>query len=131
MKKLILKYYFVWFQGHTRSKYASQFSHHWLHAFFQVCLTLFFILILGVFGLEKITSTNLLFGKLLSMMLYLIFPSFLLYLLLFKYYEIDKKNDDPSAFGIKITKQTKIISWIVYFLVFVLVIIAIQLRRKV
>jgi hypothetical protein len=133
MKKLLLKYYFFWFQGHNRSKYAYQFSHHWYHAFLQVCATLSFAVFLLVFCLEKLTSTNLLFSniKFLPVILYSIVPSILLYVLLFNYYKIDKNNDDPSEFGIEITKRTKVISWMVYILSFVITIGAIQLRGKV
>ncbi|MEJ6982230.1 hypothetical protein WG906_17325 [Pedobacter sp. P351] len=116
IKKLILTYYYVWFQGHLRSKYADDFSHHWCHAFLQVLLTFFCLLIASLniinasFDLNIIATT----GRRSLVGLVLIIPGFILYHLLFNIYEADKKDDDPAKFKIVITKGSKVISWLIF-----------------
>lgn len=119
IKRMILTYYYVWLQGHTRSKYANDFSHHWFSAFLQLVMTQSlilvhaFILIDALFDL-KITKS---FGKYGFIFFFGIIPSLILYHLLFNVYKADKENDEPIKFGITITKRNKIISWLVYALV--------------
>ena len=118
IKRLILTYYYVWFQGHKRSKYAKDFSHYWYSAFLQLVATQSFILFNLLILIDmlfdfKITS---LFGKHGSIFLIGIIPSLLLYYLLFNIYNADKENDEPTKFGINITKRSKVFSWAVFIL---------------
>lgn len=116
-RNLLLKYYYVWFQAHKRSKYAHEFSHHWYSGFLQVCLTVFFILFNISILLEKLLEIHIVKGinNIVFWIVYLIIPALLLYYLLFNYYGVDKENDEPTAFDISITKKTRITSWIVFF----------------
>lgn len=84
--------------------------------FLQVCATVGFIVISTIMILEKCFDIVLLNSKnaLAFWSCFLILPSMLLYYLLFHYYKADKENDDPAHLGIKITKTTKIVSWIVF-----------------
>ncbi len=131
-KTLLLKYYYVWFQGHKRSKYAHQFSHYWLSGFLQVVATLIFFVFTFLIIVERTLGVRLSAGlsKWELVILFIIIPSLLLYYLLFNYYGVDKNNDDPSAFGIRITKRTKIIAWIVYVGAFVLFLLVLQFFMK-
>ncbi len=131
-KTLLLKYYYVWFQGHKRSKYAHQFSHHWAHGFLQVSITLLFVLSTLSIVIERTFGVSFVgtFSKSEFSILFLIVPSLLLYYLLFHYYGVDMNNDDPSAFGIRITKRTKIIAWIVYVGAFVVFLLVLQFFMK-
>lgn len=121
-RTLLLKYYFVWFQGHKRSKYAHQFSHHWYRGFLQVAVTLTILLATFQVIIERTLGISLVgrFSKLELLILYMVIPSLILYYLLFHYYGLDKNNDDPSSFDIIITKRTRIIAWVIYAGTFVL-----------
>lgn len=127
IKKLLLTYYYVWFQGHKRSKYAHQFSNHWFHGFLQVCATVFFLLVSLLFIIKKLFSINLfLSNNYLYLLVYLVLPALCLYYLLFYSFGADQKNDDPTYLGVTITKNTRIISWIIFVLspVFLMLMIA-------
>lgn len=129
MKKWVLVYYYVWFQGHLRSKYADDFSHHWFHAFLQVLLTLsclimtLLIIINAWFDLNIIATI----GRHSLVVLVLIIPGFILYHLLFNLYEADKKDDDPAKFNIVITKGSKVIAWMIFIGSPILVLAAIHI----
>lgn len=117
--KLLLTFYYVWFQGHKRSKYAKDFSHHWLHAFFQVSITFFLLMLSAIMVIEKIFPVKIVYfsyNKWLTVFLYFVLPSVLLYYYLFSYLKAEKENDDPSHLGIEITKTKKIFSWVAFFL---------------
>ena len=117
IKTFLLKYYYVWFQGHKRSRYAHQFSHHWFRAFAQVCISAFFWLVIIAYAINKtfmIDSFH--FGKYIGILLYGILPACILYYLLFHCFGANQNNDDPSHLGISITKKTKIVSWIIFIL---------------
>ena len=128
MKNILLKYYFVWFQGHKRSKYAQQFSHYWFSAFLQVCATEFLILICVRLLIELLFEYRLPdFGKFGYVFLYLVVPALVTYSLIFKVYKVDKEEDDPSKFGIVITKRTRLFSWLVYITIPLFVFVLIYL----
>jgi|GEM_PF-714900 len=133
VRKILLKYYYVWFQAHKRSKYAHEFSHYWFSGFLQVCVTVGFIVINAIMILEKCFDIVILNPKnaVAFWTCFLILPSTLLYYLLFLYCKADKENDDPSHLGITITRSTKIISWIVFILapLSFLLLIAIGIRK--
>lgn len=116
-RELLLKYYYVWFQGHKRSKYAHQFSHHWFRAFCQVCISVFFWLVSISFLVKKLFSVDTFqFNKYVGTFLYLIVPTLAVYYILFHCFGADQKNDDPTYLGVTINKNTRIISWIVFIL---------------
>ncbi len=120
MKRIILKYYFVCLLGHKNSKYAYQFSHYWYHAFLQVCVT--FILTLAFFALfiEHLLSIEVfLIHSRISTAIFSVISCVLVYLLIFKYYKINKDEYDPTVYGIVITKRTKMIAWVCFILPFV------------
>ena len=116
IKRMILTYYYVWLQGHTRSKYAKDFSNYWFRAFLQLVMTQFFMLfyLLIVINLLFDVKITRFFGKVSFLFLFVILPSLALYHLLFSVYKADKENDDPTKFGINITKRSKVICWLVY-----------------
>jgi len=117
LKDLLLKYFYVWFQAHKRSKYAGDFSHHWYSGLLQVCLTAFFLLFNISILLEKLLRMQIVKGmnNIVFWIVYLIIPALCLYYILFKHYGVDKEDDDPIKFGISITKGTRVVSWIVFF----------------
>jgi len=117
LKDLLLKYFYVWFQAHKRSKYAGDFSHHWYSGLLQVCLTMFFFLVNVSLILEMLLNTRIIKGlnNIGFLLVYLLLPSALLYYILFKHYGVDKEDDEPVKFGISITKRTRAVSWIVFF----------------
>lgn len=117
IKKFILTYYYVWFQGHKRSKYAHQFSNHWFHGFLQVCMTVFFWITTLFFIMKKLFSIDLfIFNSYIYLFVNCILPGLGLYYLLFYSYGADQKDDDPKNFDITITKKTRIISWAIFIL---------------
>lgn len=131
LKVIFLKYYYVWFQAHKRSKYAHQFSDHWFYAFLQVCLSVSLTVIIFAFLLEFIFHINLLKlnNRVLFLCLYGLFPAFASYVLLFCVYKVDKGDDEPGRFNIAITRRTKYYSWAYFIGSFVLVMLIVAFRK--
>jgi len=116
LRNILLKYYYVWFQAHKRSKYAHEFSHYWFSGFLQVCATLFFSLFSLLFIFERSFSVDIIgsFNKWTVVFACFILPSTFFYYILFHYFKADKENDDPSHLRVAITKRTRVIAWIVF-----------------
>ena len=72
-----------------------------------------FMVVEKIFPIKIVYFTH---NRWLAVFLYFVLPSTLLYYYLFRYLKAGKENDDPTHLGIKITKSTKIISWIVFIL---------------
>lgn len=132
MRKMILTYYYVWFQGHKRSKYAHQFSHHWFHAFAQMCVTLNLLVVIFAAMVETLFSVRFLLSlhKIYALLAYCIIPSILLYFILFHFYGASKTDDEPKALGIHITKKNRILAWCIFILLLPLVFLSIYIRGK-
>ena len=119
IKRMILTYYYVFLQAHTRSKYGKDFTNSWVKPYLQLAMTQSFILFHAFFLIDmlfdlKITKS---LGRYGLVAIFFIIPSLILDHLLFNIYKADKDNDEPIKFGITITKRNKIISWLVYVLV--------------
>ena len=117
MKKIILTYYFIWFQAHKESRYAHQFDNYWCHALLQVCLTTILCLLLFTFLIDITLSVNIikLTNSFVFLLLYVLLPFIAMYYLIFNFYGVVKDSDSPSRFGIQITKKKKIFAWVIYF----------------
>jgi len=132
MKKILLTYYFVWFEAHKNSKYAHQFNNYWCHALFQVCTTTLLCLLFCTFLTEIILSVNIIksMNQYIILLIYAISPFIVLYYLIFKFYGVKKANDSPVRFGIKITKTTKITAWVTYFGTLLLVLLFLFFQKE-
>lgn len=117
-RKLLLTYYYVWFQGHKRGKNAHTFPeyYHWWAAFLQVSST-FMLIFIGVgFVINEIGILPffILKNKILVLLVYGLLPSGYVYYMLFNCYKADKENDDEKRVGIIIDKKIRILCWVVY-----------------
>lgn len=131
LRKIILTYYYVFFQAHSRSKYAKQFTSAWQQVFIQISVSLSTFILGIVICFENIFNKRFFphIEKFSFIILFGILPGVILYQLLFNVYKISKENDDHNKVGIIITKPIRIIAWFFYVFSILFPILALFIRR--
>ena len=131
-RKLLLTYYYVWFQGHKRSKNAHTFPeyYYWWAAFLQVSSTFMLVLLSIGFVMTEmgILPISILKNKILVLLVYALLPSGYVYYMLFKCYKADKENDDEKRMGITINRKIRVLCWVIYIAIPLGIMVALYFR---
>lgn len=121
MKKILLIYYYVFLEGHTKKSKPP----YWFFAFAQVVVTIFLFLFPIFFGIEDFLNIKL---NWLGTVFFLgVIPSYIIYLLLFDIFKFDKFFNEDKKRELSITKKTVYAAYFVYISGFIYLFILIYI----
>lgn len=120
MNKIILSYFFNFYKGYTnKSTTTFEFYFYSLVSTFILSFTFFCILISVLFILNFIFNLNILIDK-QNMYIYMLILFLLTYYYIYHFNKVSKKNCCPEDYFIRITKNSKFISYSSFIIIIII-----------
>jgi len=120
MNKIILSYFFNFYKGYTnKSTTTFEFYFYSLVSTFILSFTFFCILISILFILNFIFNLNILIDK-QNMYIYMLILFLLTYYYIYQLNKVSKKNCCPEDYFIRITKNSKFISYSSFIIIIII-----------
>lgn len=129
MRKILIKYYSVWYLAHKNSKHAKDFDNYWFHAFLQVCETIFALLVILDISVKILFNIHLRDNG-YFIIGYLLLPAVILYYFIFTYSGIEKNPENEYFNNLGITSKAKCFSWIFFVMSNVIMMLLIAYNKQ-